>query len=156
MESIIAFSVLVVLIMSGLWIQVAVGLSALLYLFLMSGMAGWNALGLVSWGSANSFTLAAIPLFIFMAEILLGSGLSDRLYKGLAPFTRRLPGGLLHTNIVGSGIFAAVSGGSARRRRPCPRWRYRRSASAATKSASLRGRWRPVERWAFLFRPRSR
>lgn len=113
MESIIAFSVLVVLIMSGLWIQMAVGLAALLYLFLMNGMAGWNALGLVSWGSANSFTLAAIPLFIFMAEILLGSGLSDRLYKGLAPFTRRLPGGLLHTNIVGSGIFAAVSGGSA-------------------------------------------
>ena len=48
-----------------------------------------------------------------MAEILLGSGLSTRLYNGVAPFMRRLPGGLLHTNIAGSGIFAAISGGSA-------------------------------------------
>ncbi len=113
MDSILAFSALLLLIIGGIWIQFAVGVSAIAYLWLMKGAVGWNALGLVSWGAANSFTLAAIPLFIFMAEILLGSGLSDRLYNGIAPFTRRLPGGLLHTNIVGSGIFAAVSGGSA-------------------------------------------
>jgi tripartite ATP-independent transporter DctM subunit len=113
MDAAIAFIVLLVLIMGGLWVQFAVGAAALVYLFLFKGVAGWKALGLVSWGSANSFTLAAIPLFIFMAEILLASGLSGRLYNGIAPFVKRLPGGLLHTNIVGSGVFAAVAGGSA-------------------------------------------
>ncbi|MCE8016123.1 TRAP transporter large permease subunit [Halomonas sp. MCCC 1A17488] len=113
MDAIIAFSALLLLILCGLWVQFAVGAAALGYLWLMKGFAGWKALGLVSWGAANSFTLAAIPLFILMAEILLGSGLSGRLYNGIAPFMRRLPGGLLHTNIMGSGIFAAVAGGSA-------------------------------------------
>lgn len=113
MDALIAFGVLLVLIIAGLWVQFAVGAAALTYLWLMKGVAGWKALGLVSWGAANSFTLAAIPLFILMAEILLASGLSARLYNGIAPFMRRLPGGLLHTNIVGSGVFAAVAGGSA-------------------------------------------
>ncbi|GAA0686452.1 TRAP transporter large permease [Vreelandella titanicae] len=113
MDAIIAFSVLLLLILGGLWVHFAVGAAALGYLWLMKGFAGWNALGMVSWGASNSFTLAAIPLFILMAEILLGSGLSGRLYNGIAPFMRRLPGGLLHTNIIGSGIFAAVAGGSA-------------------------------------------
>lgn len=113
MEAAIAFIVLLLLIVGGLWVQFAVGAAALAYLWLFKDVAGWKALGLVSWGSANSFTLAAIPLFIFMAEILLASGLSGRLYNGIAPFVKRLPGGLLHTNIVGSGVFAAVAGGSA-------------------------------------------
>lgn len=113
MDALIAFSFLLLLIIGGVWVQFAVGASALAYLWLMKGFAGWKALGLVSWGAANSFTLAAIPLFILMAEVLLASGLSGRLYNGLSPFLRRLPGGLLHTNIVGSGVFAAVAGGSA-------------------------------------------
>ncbi|MDH4571542.1 TRAP transporter large permease [Salinicola acroporae] len=113
MDALIAFGVLLILIVGGLWVQFAVGAASLIYLWLMKGAAGWKALGLVSWGAANSFTLAAIPLFILMAEILLASGLSGRLYNGIAPFMKRLPGGLLHTNIVGSGIFAAVAGGSA-------------------------------------------
>nr|WP_300311606.1 TRAP transporter large permease [Halomonas sp.] len=113
MDALIAFGILLILIIGGLWVQFAVGAAALTYLWLMEGTSAWKALGLVSWGSANSFTLAAIPLFILMAEILLASGLSSRLYNGIAPFMRRLPGGLLHTNIVGSGVFAAVAGGSA-------------------------------------------
>lgn len=113
MEIVIPFVGLVLLIVGGLWVQFAVGAAALLYLWLLNGFAGWKALGLVSWGSANSFTLAAIPMFILMAEILLGSGLSGRLYNGIAPFVRKLPGGLLHTNIAGSAVFAAVAGGSA-------------------------------------------
>ena len=113
MEAIIAFGLLIALIVCGMWVQFAVGISGLVYIWLLKGFAGWKALGIVSWGAANSFTLAAIPLFVLMAEILLGSGLSGRLYNGVAPFMRRLPGGLLHTNIAGSGIFAAISGGSA-------------------------------------------
>lgn len=113
MEGILVFGVLIALILGGMWVQFAVAGAGLFYVWMIKGFAGWKALGIVSWGSANSFTLAAIPLFIFMAEILLGSGLSSRLYNGVAPFMRKLPGGLLHTNIAGSGIFAAISGGSA-------------------------------------------
>lgn len=113
MEAILAFGLLIGLLLGGLWVQFAVAGAGLFYLWMLKGFGAWKALGIVSWGASNSFTLAAIPLFILMAEILLGSGLSSRLYNGIAPFMRRLPGGLLHTNIVGSGIFAAISGGSA-------------------------------------------
>ncbi|MFS4436607.1 TRAP transporter large permease [Paracoccaceae bacterium GXU_MW_L88] len=113
MEAILAFGLLIGLILGGMWVQFAVAGAGLFYIWLLQGFGGWKAIGIVSWGSANSFTLAAIPLFVLMAEILLGSGLSTRLYNGVAPFMRRLPGGLLHTNIAGSGIFAAISGGSA-------------------------------------------
>ena len=113
MEALLAFGLLIGLIMGGLWVQFAVAGAGLLYIWLLKGFVGWKALGIVSWGAANSFTLASIPLFVLMAEILLGSGLSTRLYNGVAPFVRRLPGGLMHTNIVGSGIFAAIAGGSA-------------------------------------------
>ena len=113
MEAILAFGLLIGLIVGGMWVQFAVAGAGLFYIWLLKGFAGFKAIGIVSWGAANSFTLAAIPLFILMAEILLGSGLSTRLYNGVAPFMRRLPGGLLHTNIAGSGIFAAISGGSA-------------------------------------------
>lgn len=113
MDAILAFGLLIGLILGGMWVQFAVAGAGLYYIWLLKGFAGWKALGLVSWGAANSFTLAAIPLFVLMAEILLGAGLAGRLYNGVAPFMRRLPGGLLNTNIVGSGIFAAISGGSA-------------------------------------------
>lgn len=113
MEGLLAFGLLIGLILGGMWVQFAVASAGLLYIWTLKGFAGWKALGLVSWGAANSFTLAAIPLFVLMADILLGSGLSTRLYNGVAPFMRRLPGGLLHTNIAGSGIFAAISGGSS-------------------------------------------
>ncbi|MBN1956719.1 MAG: TRAP transporter large permease [Desulfuromonadales bacterium] len=113
MEIVIVMGLLIALIFSGLWVQMAVGVSAVLYVYLIQGVNGFKALGIVSWGSAQSYTLSAIPLFVLMAEILLGSGLSTRLYNGISPLIRRLPGGLLHTNIVGCGLFAAVSGGSA-------------------------------------------
>lgn len=113
MEAVLAFGLLIGLIFGGLWVQFSVATAGLFYIWLLQGFNGWKALGIVSWGAANSFTLAAIPLFVLMAEVLLGAGLSARLYSGLAPFLRRLPGGLLHTNIAGSGVFAAVSGGSA-------------------------------------------
>ncbi len=113
MEIAIIMGLLIALIFSGLWIQMAVGACAVVYIYLIQGFGGLKALGIVSWGSAESYTLSAIPLFVFMAEILLGSGLSTRLYNGISPLIRKLPGGLLHTNVVGCGLFAAVSGGSA-------------------------------------------
>jgi tripartite ATP-independent transporter DctM subunit len=65
------------------------------------------------WGSASSWTLTALPLFVWMGEILFRTRLSEDMFKGLAPWLERLPGRLLHTNIIGCTIFAAVSGSSA-------------------------------------------
>ena len=65
------------------------------------------------WSGASSWTLTALPLFIWMGEILFRTRLSQDLFRGLAPWLRWLPGGLLHTNIAGCTLFAAVSGSSA-------------------------------------------
>ncbi len=65
------------------------------------------------WGSASSWTLTALPLFVWMGEILFRTRLSEDMFRGLAPWLERLPGRLLHTNIIGCTIFAAVSGSSA-------------------------------------------
>ena len=113
MEAILVIGLLIGLILGGLWVHIAVGISALFYIVMLQGFGGLKSLGLVSWGAADSYTLSAIPLFVLMAEILLCSGLSSRLFTGLAPIVGRLPGGLFHTNVIGCGIFAAVSGGSA-------------------------------------------
>jgi tripartite ATP-independent transporter DctM subunit len=100
------------LLVSGLWIPFAVGIAAVAWMVAFGGLDSLRALGLVSWGSMNSFTLTAIPLFILMAEILLESGLSHRVFRGLSPLVRRLPGGLLQTGIAGCAMFSAVSGSS--------------------------------------------
>ena len=65
------------------------------------------------WTTSSSWSLTALPLFIWMGEILYRTRLSEDLFKGLAPWMNNLPGRLLHTNIVGSTFFAAVSGSSA-------------------------------------------
>jgi len=82
------------------------------YLLMQGGFSALNSLGLVSWGSMNSFVLTAVPLFMLMAEILRESGLSTRVYGGLAKLVAKLPGGLLQTNIAGCAVFASVSGSS--------------------------------------------
>lgn len=113
MDFILIFGTLLVLMLAGMWVQMAIAFSAILYLFLDGGVSGLKALGFVSWGAAESFTLTAIPMFTLMAEILLESGLGDRVYRGMSRVVRRLPGGLLQTNIAACAVFAAVCGGSA-------------------------------------------
>ena len=71
-----------------------------------------GAIGAVLYNSTNNFILAAIPMFLLLGQIVLHSGLSSMLYKGVAKWTRIIPGGLLHSNIVACSIFAAVSGSS--------------------------------------------
>jgi tripartite ATP-independent transporter DctM subunit len=104
----------------GVWIGLgllATGLVGLVVLpILMPGMATFPAekvLGSAVWSSLASWTLAALPLFIWMGEILFRTKLSDDMFKGLAPWVQRLPGRLMHVNVIGCGIFAAVSGSSA-------------------------------------------
>src|SRR5690625_2210385 len=72
-----------------------------------------DAMAITIWGAASSWTLTALPLFLWMGEILFRSRLSKDLFTGLAPWFERIPGRMLHTNVVGSAIFAAVSGSSA-------------------------------------------
>ena len=100
------------LLAAGKPVPFAIMLPAVTYLWLQGGLAALNSLGLVSWGSMNVFALTAVPLFMFMAEILSASGLSTRIYGGLAKLVARLPGGLLQTNIAGCAVFASVNGSS--------------------------------------------
>jgi C4-dicarboxylate transporter, DctM subunit len=98
---------------AGVWIGVAIlGVAWLAMEMFTDRMAG-DSLALTVWGSLSSWTLTALPLFIWMGEILLKTRLSEGLFRGLAPWLQRLPGRLLHTNIIGCTIFAAVSGSSA-------------------------------------------
>ncbi|MGE0718107.1 MAG: TRAP transporter large permease [Alphaproteobacteria bacterium] len=108
----LALGVLLALLLGGMWIPFAIGIAALVSLWFAEGWIGFRALGLVTWGSVNSFTLTAIPLFILMADILLQSGVSQRFYVGLTKVVRGLPGGLLQTNVAGCAMFAAISGSS--------------------------------------------
>jgi len=100
------------LLTAGMAVPFAIVIPAVIYLSLQGGWAALNSLGLVSWGSMNVFALTAVPLFMFMAEILSASGLSTRIYGGLAKLVARLPGGLLQTNIAGCAVFASVNGSS--------------------------------------------
>jgi C4-dicarboxylate transporter, DctM subunit len=76
------------------------------------GLPFMNSLGSVVWGVHNSFILTAVPLFIMMGEILLRSGVADRMYDSLGKWTNWLPGNLLHTNIGCCAMFAATTGSS--------------------------------------------
>src|SRR5499427_7437723 len=112
LQIIVTFAVFLVLLTCGMAVPFAIAVPALFYLLLQGGLPALNSLGLVSWGSMNSFVLTCVPLFMLMAEILRVSGLSSRIYGGLAKLVARLPGGLLQTNIAGCAIFASVSGSS--------------------------------------------
>ncbi len=112
LQIVVVLAVFLALLAAGMSIPFAIGVPALLYLLLHDGFAAFRGIGLMSWGSMNSFALTAIPLFILMAEIMQHSGLSFRIYRGLSKLVCVMPGGLLQTNIAGCALFAAVSGSS--------------------------------------------
>ncbi|MBU8539596.1 TRAP transporter large permease [Roseomonas tokyonensis] len=97
---------------AGIYVGAALGVLGLLAGFAFSDRPFWTFLGQTAWGPSSSFVLVAVPLFLLMGEILLRAGLSERLYRSLNLWMDRLPGGLLHTNIVASGVFSAISGSS--------------------------------------------
>ncbi len=98
---------------SGVWIGIALAGVAWIGMELFSARPAGDAMAVTIWGSASSWTLTALPLFVWMGEILFRTKLSEDMFKGLAPWLERVPGRLLHTNIIGCTIFAAVSGSSA-------------------------------------------
>ncbi len=98
---------------SGVWIGLTLAGVAWFGMQLFSSRPAGDAMAITVWGSASSWTLTALPLFVWMGEILFRTKLSESMFKGLAPWVSRLPGSLLHTNVIGCTIFAAVSGSSA-------------------------------------------
>lgn len=98
---------------SGVWVGLTLAGTAWLGMELFSSRPAGDAMAITIWGAASGWTLTALPLFLWMGEILFRSRLSQDLFKGLAPWLENIPGRLLHTNVVGCAIFAAVSGSSA-------------------------------------------
>jgi tripartite ATP-independent transporter DctM subunit len=105
--------VLFFLLGSSVWIGLALIGVAWVGMELFTSRPAGDAMITTIWTGASSWTLTALPLFIWMGEILFRTRLSEDMFRGLAPWMRWLPGGLLHTNIAGCTIFAAVSGSSA-------------------------------------------
>ncbi|HYD74681.1 TRAP transporter large permease subunit [Ramlibacter sp.] len=98
---------------SSVWIGLTLAGVAWIGMELFSSRPAGDAMAVTVWGSSSSWTLTALPLFIWMGEILFRTKLSESMFRGLAPWVGRLPGRLLHTNVIGCTIFAAVSGSSA-------------------------------------------
>ena len=98
---------------SGVWIGLTLSGVAWIGMQLFSSRPAGDAMAVTIWGSSSSWTLTALPLFVWMGEILFRTRLSQDMFRGLAPWMQSLPGRLLHVNVVGCAIFAAVSGSSA-------------------------------------------
>ncbi len=104
---------LLLILGSGVWVGLSLTGVAWLAVTLFSSRPAGDAMAVTVWGSSSSWTLTALPLFVWMGEILFRTRLSQDMFKGLAPWVQGLPGRLLHTNVIGCTIFAAVSGSSA-------------------------------------------
>ena len=105
--------ILFLLLGTGIWVGLALMGVAFVGMELFTSRPAGDAMLTTIWSASSSWTLTALPLFIWMGEILFRTRLSEDMFKGLAPWMARLPGGLVHTNIVGCTVFAAVSGSSA-------------------------------------------
>jgi len=106
-------SILFLLLGSGVWVGLSLMGVAYIGIEFIAGRAAGGGMINTIWGASSSWTLTALPLFVWMGEILFRTRLSEDMFKGLSPWMARLPGGLIHTNIVGCTVFAAVSGSSA-------------------------------------------
>lgn len=113
---IISFTILGLLILflgSSIWVGISLFLVGVAGFTLFTSTPPLTVLSNILWNSTNSSTMMALPLFIFMGEILFRSKISENLFKGLSPWMNSLPGRLIHVNIAASALFAAVSGSSA-------------------------------------------
>lgn len=116
--SIIVIALILILLMFfllliGIWIPAGVAITAWFGLVFFSDKDTMMNLANVWWNSSSSYTLAALPLFVWMGEILFRTKLSEQMFTGLSPWLNWLPGRLMHVNILGCGIFGSVSGSSA-------------------------------------------
>ena len=106
-------SILLFLLGTGVWVAISmISVSAIGMMLFTSRPVG-DAMATIIWGTSSSWTLTALPLFVWMGEILFRTKLSKNLFEGLSPWMQKLPGGLIHVNVVGCALFAAISGSSA-------------------------------------------
>ena len=116
MDVIIALGLIVVLFAvlgSGLWIGLSLLAVALVGMEFFTNRPVGDSMMLTIWGSTSSWTLTALPLFLWMGEILFRTKLSEQMFDGLRPWLNNVPGRLMHTTILGCGVFGSVSGSSA-------------------------------------------
>jgi tripartite ATP-independent transporter DctM subunit len=111
--TVIFLAVLFFLLGSGIWVGLSLLGVALVGMELFTSRPAGDAMATTIWSASSSWTLTALPLFIWMGEILFRTRLSEDLFKGLSPWLGGLPGRLLHVNVAGCAIFAAISGSSA-------------------------------------------
>ena len=111
--SLVLLIVLAALLGSGLWIAIALLGVAIVAMTAFTNSPAGPLMATTIWGSSSSWSLTPLPLFIWMGEILFRTRVSEDMFRGLAPWVAPLPGRLMHTNVVGCGIFAAISGSSA-------------------------------------------
>jgi C4-dicarboxylate transporter DctM subunit len=105
--------VMAVLLTAGLWVALSLLGVGLAGVVLFTTAPAGTVMATTVWGASGNWALTALPLFIWMAEILFRTRLSDDMFQGLAPWLTGLPGRLMHVNVVGCGIFAAVSGSTS-------------------------------------------
>ncbi len=106
-------SVLLFFLGSGIWVAISMIAVSTIGMMLFTSRPVGDAMATTIWGTSSSWTLTALPLFVWMGEILFRTKLSENLFAGLSPWMQKLPGGLIHVNVVGCALFAAISGSSA-------------------------------------------
>ncbi|MEQ5820497.1 TRAP transporter large permease subunit [Halomonas sp. SCS19] len=111
--SLVTLLALAVLLGSGVWIAYALLGTGFIVLTLFFPLEPGPILASDFWGASYGWDLTALPMFVWMGEILFRSGLANNMFQALSPWLGRIPGRLLHSNIIGSGLFAAVCGSSA-------------------------------------------
>jgi C4-dicarboxylate transporter, DctM subunit len=111
--SLVLLAVMIALLASGLWLAISLLAVGLFGLVVYTSSPSGKVIATTMWGGSDSWALTALPLFVWMAEILFRTRLSDDIFSGLAPWLTRIPGRLIHINIVGCGVFSAVSGSNA-------------------------------------------
>ncbi|WP_373502322.1 TRAP transporter large permease [Aestuariivirga sp.] len=109
----VLLGVMFLLLGSGVWIGLALMAVGGFAIEVFAGRPAGDAIATTIWSSSSSWMLTALPMFIWMGDILLCTKLSEDLFRGLAPMMGRIPGGLLHTNVMGCTLFGSVSGSSA-------------------------------------------
>ena len=113
LESAWLLAVLLALLAGGVWIAAVLLITGYVGMAMFTQAPAGPLFATTVWSASSNWALTALPLFIWMGEILFRSRISEDMFRGLAPWVERLPGGLLHTNVLGCGIFAAISGSSA-------------------------------------------
>src|SRR5215218_28058 len=111
--AILLLGVLILFLASGVWIAISLGIVGFVAMLFTANVPIGNVLATMVWSASASWTLAALPLFIWMGEILFRTKLSEEMFRGLSPWLGWLPGRLMHVNVLGCGIFGSVSGSSA-------------------------------------------